>query len=147
MHSHILSLSLVVFALCGCKRPSTPPVAANTRCISAFGTSYDPVTGWTIRVSETNGIHIGPRSSSALGGTVKFQSTVSPSGWTAHPGWFAYAENEERVWIFDGERELITLEASAKEVGFHGAPFRYQIPPEVFGRLPDSVRQTLTKHD
>jgi hypothetical protein len=115
--------------------------------VLSFGTYHDTVTGWTISVGETNGIHIGPRTNSALLGIVKFSTTVSPSGWRPHTGWFAYAESAERVWVFDGERELMVLEATPKEWGFHVPPFRYSVPAEVLGRLPEPVRQSVGKHD
>ena len=33
-------------------------------------------------------------------------ATTSPHGWTAQAGWFAFIENESRVWAYDGDRAL-----------------------------------------
>lgn len=145
MRASVPSLVFACLILCGCGRTSPTPVGVSTQLVSAFGAHHDRVTGWTMFVDETNGIHIGPRTNSALLGVMNFATKVSPSGWQPHTGWFAYAESAERVWIFDGERALLVLEATPRAWDFHAPPHRYSVPPEVLGRLPEAVQQSVGK--
>jgi len=148
-----LALSALILSGCGgstaLSPPFSPSAAPNTQLITSFGTNHDPVTGWTVRVSETNGIHIGPRSASSMvlpGVSVEFASTVHPPDWKAHPGWFVFAETGERVWMFDGEREILMLNATSKDFSISGKPHKhYPVPAEVAARLPDSLRNEIGK--
>ena len=137
---------IALLAISGCGRTPALLSRSTSQLVTSYGTNHDPVTGWTIRVTESNGIYIGPRTNTALFGVIKFASTVSPSDWKAHPGWFAYAENDERVWIFDGERKLLMVNATAKDVSIRGNPHKnYPVPAEVAARLPESLRQEIGK--
>lgn len=127
----------------GCERENNPPPPAKTQWVTSFGTNYDTVTGWTIRVDETNGIRIGPKTSRAAFGMVKFDSTISPSGWKAHPGWFAYAENSERVWMFDGDRSVLVLSTTKDDVRISSVTSESAMPAVVSARLPVSILKEI----
>ena len=132
------TLSLIAIVLCGCSRePAKVPM---TQMVTSLGTNYDPITGWTIRVSQADGIHIGPRTQ---GGLVKWTSTVSPSNWRPHSGWFAFAENEERVWIFDGERDFTLLNATPKVWSLRTTNFGCTVPQDVKASLPPRIRSQI----
>src|SRR5687767_5398132 len=143
------TLALGALILSGCGRSTAPSAAATTQLITSFGTNHDPVTGWTVRVHQTNGIHIGPRSAGSLdlpGVSVKMTSTAHPPDWKPHPGWFVFAENKQRVWMFDGEREILMLNATPENVSINGKPHKhFPVPPDVAARLPESLRKEIAK--
>jgi len=98
------------------------------------------VTGWTVAV-RSNAIHIGPRTAGFI---LKFSSTVSPTKWEAHPGWFVFAESEQRVWVFDGDREVLLLESTPERSHLVGSPLKhYPVPAAVAERLPESLRKEI----
>lgn len=100
-------------------------------------------------MDQTNGIHIGPRSAGSMvlpGMSVNFASTAHPPDWKPHPGWFVFAENQERVWMFDGDREILMLNATPKDWSINGRPHKhFPVPPVVAARLPESLKKEIGK--
>lgn len=139
---HTLSFVIVAaLVFSGCNRSTAPTPTASTQIMTLPGTNHDPVTGWTVRVSETDGIHLDPPTSGLF---VKFKTTIHPPNWKPHPGWFVFAENEERVWMFDGEHGVLMLNATPTNWSINGEPLRnYPVPAAVAARLPESLRQEI----
>ena len=134
-----MPLAFVAFAaLCGCGKPGAD---AGSQWMTSFGTNHDPVTGWTVAVTESNGIRIGPRTNGFI---VQFGSTISLPKWNAHPGWFVFAENPEKVWMFDGVSDVSLLLSQDNKVSVSGdAHKRHPVPTGVVARLPEFLRNQI----
>ena len=74
--------------------------------------------------------------------------TTSPHGWTAQAGWFAFIENESRLWAYDGDRALYLLTATPESSGISG-PRRFPcaVPPPIFSRLSEPAQRAIEPHE
>ncbi len=84
------------------------------------------------------------------------ENTVSLP-WNARAGWLVFAENNTRVWTYDGDRLLFLFtysEAWNKEswhyIGSGEGPFYGDqgtpVPAEVFLRMPEKMRKKIKNH-
>ena len=150
MRHYFAILLLLGLVLCGCGRSSAPPVAASTQWTTNFGIYLDPVTGWAVSVSGTDGIQLGrpTRKVSFVVGKFELTSAVSPSDWKAHPGWFAYAESEERIWAYDGDSYLYLLTWTPDgTASYKRHSFPRPVPHDVYVRLSKSAQKDIERHD
>jgi hypothetical protein len=124
--------------------PSSVPSSGDMtgRLTTAFGEFSPAGSPFTVRVSESDGkIEVSRRE--------QFGTTaVSPSGWKAKSGWFAFIENDESVWAYDGRSELNLFVFTKHSTSFHGPrDFPRPVPPEVYARLSKSVQKGIKNHD
>jgi hypothetical protein len=166
----IPALIVAAMFLTGCHTPSTvrsrtavPTAAAlplfHTMLITNLCTQTSPDGTWRIGISETN---VAVSRFPGLTGegwparSKEGESTLSLP-WTGHRGWLVFAENEQRVWYYDGERLLWLFTFSEtwnKEgwasVGSGAGPFygdpHTPVPAEVFTRLSESARKMVQNH-
>jgi len=122
-----------------------PPPAFRPLLVTTFGTNNTPDGTWQISVSETSAdlsrktvVHEG----------MSARSTISPGDWKPRPGWFVFAENESRVWAYDGDRMLFldveTVNGSdVRGVNYCNSGFPCPVPPEVLARLSEPARKAL----
>jgi hypothetical protein len=59
------------------------------------------------------------------------------------PGWFAFIENESRVWAYDGDRHVNLMIATPGHAECSGPPFSCAVPPPVFFRLSEPAKRNL----
>jgi len=112
---HLIIIAATV-GLLGCARRSDVAVTPDTtgRVMTTFGQFSPTGSSWTVRVSDSDGkIHISRPT--------QFGSTgISPSKWKAELGWFAFVENEERVWAYDGHGYLYLLTLTPNGMASYG---------------------------
>jgi hypothetical protein len=138
---------------------TTEPLQVHPFLISQFCTQTSTDGTWRIGVSETNvavsrfpGL-TGPGWPSR---SKEGESTVSIP-WRAHLGWLVFAENDRRVWYYDGDRLLwlftfneIWNKESWTNVGSGSGPFYGDqgtpVPAEVLTRLSEQTRQIVKNH-
>ena len=150
MRRYFIGLLLVALISFGCGRSSAPPIAASTQWTTNFGTYHDPVTGWAVSVTKTNGIRLGRPATKVSVGIAKFEatSTVSPSDWKARAGWFTYAESKERVWAYDGDSYLFLLTwTPSGTASYKRHSFPCPVPREVYVRLSAVAQKDIESHD
>ena len=113
-----------------------------------FGEASFSGTPWTVRVSETNRtFQISYRYDSGTNGT-GYINFSSPADWHAQPGWFIFAENNERIWAYDGGGNLFLQSAVPYILGprcasYGPSYFPYAVPGEVFGRLSKHTQDAI----
>jgi hypothetical protein len=168
MRNTIPILFVAVTLLTGCHSP--PPIVSIQTAVSAplrfhsllitnfyAQTSLDGT--WRIGVSDTN-----VAVSRFPGLTGKGWPARSKAGettlsipWKAHTGWLAFAENDHRVWYYDGDRLLYLATFSEtwnkknwNYAGSGAGPFYgdqdIPVPAEVFLRLSEQTRQMVKNH-
>ena len=135
-------------------RPSFRPMLITNFCAQ---TSLDGT--WRIEISETN-VAVS-RFPGLIGEgwparSKEGESTVSIP-WTVRTGWLVFAENEQRVWYYDGDRLLWLFtfsetwnkeswiaggSGSGPFYGDEGTP----VPAEVFIRLSEQARKMIQNH-
>lgn len=167
----IIPLVLAIAALLvGCHSPPRFQTQANAATVVAMPsfqpmlmTSFYTQTSndgtWRIAVSETN---VAVSRFPGLTGEgwparAKVGETTVSVPWTSHTGWLVFAENDYRVWCYDGNRVLVLFtfnETWNKEswtyvgsgcgplYGNPGTP----VPAEVFARLSEQVRKRIKSH-
>jgi len=120
------------------------PAVVTNQFITAFG--QHRVGIWTVRVpEEERTVEIG-----AYGGF------DMPSAWRAQAGWFVYVENEQRVWAYDGDRNLLLFDVlknpdggPAGSTGNLSGPTKFscRVPGQVLTRLSDAARNAINRND
>jgi hypothetical protein len=134
--------------------PSFQPMLMTT-----FDTQTSNDGTWRIAVSETN---VAVSRFPGLTGEgwparAKDGETTVSVPWTSHTGWLVFAENDCRVWYYDGDRGLFLFtfnETWNKEswtyVGSGCGPFYGDpgtpVSAEVFARLSEQVRKRIKSH-
>jgi hypothetical protein len=117
------------------------PPSFRPMLITSLGTTTSPNGMWRIEISE-NAINL---SHYPIGGSVGF--TPDSHGWTTHPGWFVFIENESRVWAYDGDR-MLCLQTFTSSGNTSGWEVRYgdfpcHVPAEVFFRLSKQKQEDI----
>lgn len=138
---------------------AAPPPPFHPMFITALGTNSSADGSWRIGVSEASLDFTRCMVSADEKGMAmsKYSSTITVPppvgqtvGWTTHKGWFAFIENESRVWAYDGDRllvlwtEIVTGNNSSGAIYFNGYPCA--VPAEVFSRLSERAQQTIERH-
>src|SRR5262245_22949811 len=126
MRNIISSICISAWLFVGCRHsastvhPQTPPrqIAAPSPTRSLFittpGTHTSPDRRWRVAISEEEGsLHLSRLTDTG-------SATTSPHGWMLHAGWFAFIENESRLWAYDGDRTLYLLTATSESSGLSG---------------------------
>jgi hypothetical protein len=145
MRYNILAVFLVITAVCGCASSppvSTPPAAdESARFMTGFGTFAPAGSPWTIIVDAQGTLQISHRN--AFGST-----GVSEPNWRAKPGWFGFVENDQRAWVYDGDKNLLLLvaEGESRTSSYGPYAFPYPVPNEVFARLSSAARKAIKTH-
>ena len=157
-------------ALAGCHSPSavytqsaSPSMAATPpfrqMLITNFCTQTSPDGTWRIGASEDS-VEVS-RFSGLTGEGFPGRTKDSPDGvtipWTARAGWFAFTENANRVWAYDGNRLLILETCSDaswnRQHWISGGCASYfghypcAIPAEVFSRLSAEARKDVRRDE
>lgn len=131
-----ISACILAIVLCGC--------GPHSRLMTQFGEMSVRGTHWTLRISESDRElhiirHIGPGTGDS-----------SVGGWKAKQGWFAFVENDKRVWGYDGETGLFALIVMPDDQGGTGVygpgNFPCPVPNEVLARLSPDARQAIQDH-
>src|ERR1039458_9690785 len=117
----------------------TPPLQPHQMLMTTRGTTTSPDGVWQLVVSEADG----SLQLSRLGGS----SMKLGGGWKAQPGWFAFIENEARVWTYNGDRALKLMIATPGQASVSGPPFPCAVPPPVFLRLSEPAKRALKLPD
>ena len=118
-------------------RPSSDSTG---KLMTQFG-KFSPVgSPWTVQVSDSDRtLHISRRMPYGNTG-------VSPSSWKPQTGWFAFIENEERVWAYDGNRNLYLLTLTDDGTASYGSTvFPCPVPDQVLTRLSPSARRAIKR--
>ncbi len=107
--------------------------------VTTFGSNVNASRIWGVGVTEDS-LHL-------TRFTATGSSTIRPQGWTPQTGWFVFAENESRIWAYNGDRELILNTETVHEKGSIGAIMsqRYPcpVPTEVLSRLSEAKRKQI----
>lgn len=145
MRYYITVLVICGATLSGCAHRSQVAVSATSDTpktfMSSFGEFSPSHSPWTVRVSEGDG-------RIAISRRTQFGSTeVSPSTWKAELGWFAFVENEQRVWAYDGKSDLYLLTWTEDGTASYHRSFPCPVPDKVFASLPASARGAVETHD
>src|SRR5215472_2143686 len=75
-----------------------------SRLMTQFGELSPSGTSWTVRISATDRkLHI---IRHYAGEHWKSEADTLKEGWVAKEGWFAFVENGERVWAYDGDKDF-----------------------------------------
>ena len=112
--------------------------------ITTNGTTFSPDGLWRVIVSEAgDSLQVSRLDASG----VSHAGLRLGGAWKAQPGWFAFIENDSRVWSFDGDRDVNLMIATPGHAECSGPPFSYAVPPPVFFRLSESARRTLKLPD
>ena len=109
------------------------------KLMTQFGEFSPRGTHWTVKVSSTDRIiHIFRHYDH---GTTDTDS----NDWKANQGWFVYAENDERIWFYDGDQKVFLL----LQLGNLGdavrgpCDFPCPVPEDVLTKLPNTVRRAI----
>jgi hypothetical protein len=110
--------------------------------MTSFGSMDDAYGG--ITVSESS-VEVRSKTTHEDG-----QSLVSTSmPWKPRSSWFVFAENERRVWMFDGGTKLLMhqqtriSEVSSSGTWYTASNLPCELPNQVLNRLPDAVLQKV----
>src|SRR5437867_11465034 len=110
MRYYIPVLVIFVLVLTGCVQPrrttSSPIAVTNREFMTEFGEFTPPNTHWVVRVAPAD------RKVHVLRQTGAATTDLSPSQWRAQIGWFAYIDTDDRVWAYNGDRDLYIVEAT-----------------------------------
>jgi hypothetical protein len=72
-------------------------------------------------------------------------TSISPSAWRPHDGWFVWIENDDRLWAFDGSESLLMFHITKEGGTVYEISTLPMVPPsQVLQRLPDSIRHSLS---
>lgn len=112
--------------------------------MTQFGEMSFRGTPFTLRISEADrNIHIIQHLDVGT-------SDGSQKGWKAKQGWFAFVENDKRIWCYDGETDLFLYMIMPDEkdgAGVYGPRgFPCPVPNEVLSRLSPAARQKVDSH-
>jgi hypothetical protein len=138
------------------RQVSTPTAAApppfRPMLVTTLGTNTSSDGTWQIGVSEGS-LDLSHSIAHGDGKGLKMSgwSGTSPQGWTAHAGWFVFAENESRAWAYDGDRLLIlnthTSSGNNSTGAIYSSRFPCAVPAEVFSRLSERARKAIEPHE
>ena len=146
MQPCITALIVVAVVLCGCAhnrhRVSEALPDTSGKLMTQFG-EFSPIgSPWTVRVSDSDR-RLNIARHTAFGST-----GVSPSDWKAQPGWFAFVENDQRAWAYDGDRNLFLLRFTGDgTVSYGPSVFPCPVPDVVFSRLSEATRRAIKRHE
>jgi hypothetical protein len=133
--------------LVGCRtsvvpKPAAAPTPFQPLLVTTPGTSNYSADGtWRIFVSTTSG----PVEVSQSGPSKDWGETLGIFQTQLRPGWFVYAENETRLWAYDGDRDLTMFVLTPGRTGIYGVPFAgVPVPPEIFWRLRETMKERIT---
>ena len=161
-----LSVLIVAFlSVVGCS-PRTTPLSGSTRngdLITAFGEHAVIGGAFTVRNSKgdgnlkvVRGRHFDMLTATnpatgqvAITHNASITNTYSTGGWKAQPNWFVFAENDSRLWAYDGDRYLwlLTVDDAAGDSGSYGPrSFPCPVPDEVRSRLSLAARDLIEIH-
>lgn len=170
MRQTILVVFAVATMLVGCHSPSavhtqiasvpadaSPPF--QPMLITNFCTQTSIDGTWRIAVSADS-VEFS-RFAGLVGEGFPGRSKEPPGGvtipWTARAGCFAFAENVDRVWAYDGHRLLVLETCSdaswTKQSWISGGCSAYfgnypcAVPAEVFSRLSEESQKSIQRHD
>lgn len=121
----------------GTPRVVTPPTVVTHRLITTFG-EHSVSGSWKVRVPEAERtVEVGWQGSSQ-----------QPSGWRAQGGWFVLVENDQRIWAYDGDRNLLLFEFTPTAHGGNSAvsgptKFGCPVPDAVLTRLSAAARDAI----
>jgi thiol-disulfide isomerase/thioredoxin len=110
--------------------------------ITEFG-EYKPKDGrWTISISaESRSIGVTRQESPSR------TSGLSPSIWKAQTGWFALVENDEHVWAYDGNTNLLLIETTAEGLRtLRSEKYTNMLPEQIRQRLSPVVLDVVERH-
>ena len=167
MRNYILQVSFAALLMVGCahrEHPTSVPartVTATPRTaptpvviggvsntlITTFGQQTVGGT-WTVRISEEDRTVEVTNTRLFEGGSSI--TTLNPSGWRAEPGWFVFIENDQRLWAYDGDRNLLLFEFTgtpSSRVSCLSGPtnFGCPVPEAVLRRLSDAARKAIKR--
>jgi hypothetical protein len=165
MRNIIPILTVAATLLVGCRSASpvktqaAAPPPFQPMLITNFCTQTSPDGTWRIGVSEDS-VEVsrfsGLTGEGYPGGSKEFPGGVTIP-WTAHAGWFAFTENVNRVWAYDGDHLLILETCSDaswnKQRWISGGWASYfghyscAVPADVFSRLSEPAQKAISSHD
>ncbi|MEI6784616.1 MAG: hypothetical protein WCQ21_27295 [Verrucomicrobiota bacterium] len=114
-----------------------PPAVVTNQLITTFG-EHSVGGVWNLRVSCEDGtIEVG---------TNVARST--PPEWRAQDGWFVLAENDQRVWMYDGDRILLLFQFTRTPTGGAGSwsgptKFDCPVPEAVLTQISAAARKAI----
>jgi hypothetical protein len=161
-----LSVLIVAFvSVVGCSRRTTlsSGSSGNEELITSFGEHAVIGGAFTVRVSERDGNlkvvrgrHFDMLSATnpatgqiSITHNASITNTYSTEGWKAQPNWFVFAENDSRLWAYDGDRYLwlLTVIDAAGDSGSYGPrSFPCPVPDQVRSRLSVAARDQIENH-
>jgi hypothetical protein len=145
--THQVAIAGLFLCLGSLHAQESSAIDSSGRFITTFGEFSPAGSPWTVRVADTAPelqisyhYHADATSSGA--------STVSPSDWKAHSGWFVFVENNARVWAYDGARNLFLQVSIAAKLGPKGSScgpshFPCPVPSEVLTKLTPEARKAI----
>jgi serine/threonine protein kinase len=108
-----------------------------TLLMTEFGEFKSEQSPWGIRVSARDRtLHISRQPGSSGIGT-----SISPSKWHARIGWFAFIEDENHAWAYDGGEKLMLVEVTPDKSTVYEAEMILRTVPDAI--LPLLSQSTL----
>jgi hypothetical protein len=144
---HLVAIAGLFLCLGSLRAQESSTIDSPGRFMTTFGEFSPAGSPWTVRVADTDPklqISYHYQADATSSGT----STVSPSDWKAQSGWFVFVENNERVWAYDGARNLFLQVSIASKLGPKGTSygpshFPCPVPSEVLTRLTPEARKAI----
>jgi hypothetical protein len=112
--------------------------------MTAFGSMEDGYGA--VKISEDS---VAVTSKSTYGDSKSFINSSMP--WKPHQDWFAFVENQSRVWFFDGESKLrmhqhnVISEAQSTGAWYSEQNLPCPVPQPVMDRIPEPARLKINR--
>lgn len=113
--------------------------STNSTILEGHGTIFSPTKSWEVQLlDESPGLSISTSTRTKPDGSTFSFTGITAEGWTNYPGAFAYVDNNDVVWAFNGESEVAIFEIAPpgglKMWGL--STWTNSIPDEIKDRLP-----------
>jgi len=146
MHCSRFALACLAFILTGCQQISPrngaghrPEQTPGESEVVELGTGHRSIYGpWAVAVTAPGGgLHITRLTKTG-------STTISTTTWAATEAAFLFIESADRIWAFDGDDDLLMLQATpGKLVAYGPRTFPVAPPIDVISRLPAGFRSQL----
>ena len=116
------------------KQPADSPGAF----LTDFGKLSPKDSKWSVQVDAAE------RKATVTFGTGNAAPVIHPPTWRAQSGWFAHVSGDNRLWLYDGQTQLMIFEINATgDVAYYGIwNYPRPVPAAIRSRLsPDAQKQ------
>ena len=105
-----------------------------------FGEWVSPHNPWRIKVSGID------RPAWIFHQSGQREAQFMAPHWAAKSGWFAFVENEDQCWLYDGDLSLFLLQFRQDQFkGYAPNAYPCRVPAQVLNRVSTRMRQTIRR--